>query len=427
MHTRPILHSPPILRFRIGGAFVVAVLALSCTDDSSPNPLAPEMPVLASGAAPPPGLVSVAVGSRSLLLWPYTGMDFSGRPQDPINLVFSGKSDPRAVRAALFALNGDRTAFGMPNVYPFNCTWSDAIGDLQTGYSERGGWAGSAIQLACGAYGPVRFHVRLFEAGSSTVGNAHFEVLIPGTTDHQVLSWEVAEQLVQVDFLRSGLLDATNPVGRTQQINAAPFREIPAQIYNGIPNDLKMLIGGPPGAVSTPVPIGTDGKATMFNLSGQRTPAPGLSEQNLVIEFGQVIPRPFCVAGPPEYLYVEGPVRLRKTVRVSSAGSLTSEFHASGTLRLTPVDPSTGSPIGPTYGAEVEDHQLTRFDNVGGFVKGFQRQVEVPRNVTGRGRKVVRLEVGPRGVARFDQDITCKGRHENGSSQTRQRSYLESQ
>jgi hypothetical protein len=100
--------------------------------------------------------------------------------------------------------------------------------------------------------------------------------------------------------------------------------------------------------VSAPVPIGTDGHATVFNLSGETTLIPGLSEQSFVIEFGQVIPRPFCVTGPPEYLYVEGPVRLRKTVRLTGAGDLASEFRASGTLRLTPVDPSTGSPVGST-------------------------------------------------------------------------------
>ena len=37
-------------------------------------------------------------------------------------------------------------------------------------------------------------------------GAAHFEVLIPGTTDHQVLSWIVARDLVVGDLMRSGLL-----------------------------------------------------------------------------------------------------------------------------------------------------------------------------------------------------------------------------
>ena len=84
--------------------------------------------------------------------------------------------------------------------------------------------------------------------------------------------------------------------------------------------------------------------------------------QNFVITYGQVIPRPFCASGA-EFLYVEGPVSLRKTVQVTRSGDITSEFNASGRLRLTPVNPETGAPIGAAYEAEVKDHQVTRFDD----------------------------------------------------------------
>jgi hypothetical protein len=351
-------------------------------------------------------MVPIDVVGGSLSIWPYTGVDFTGTPQDPINLVFTGRSDPRAIRSALMALDGNRTAFGLPPVYPFNCTWTDAIGDLQTGYNAKAAWVGSAIQLACGTYGPIRFHVRLFEAGATTIGNAHFEVLIPGTADHQVLSWELAEQLVKVDFLRSGLLDAARPLGSTGSINAAPFREIPEQIYNGLPADLKSLIGGPGGNVAAPVPIGTDGHATVFHL-GVRTAGGAVgSEQNFVITYGQVIPRPFCATGA-EFLLVEGPVSLRKTVQVSAAGDVSSVFDAAGHLRLTPVNPETGAPLGPSYEAEVSEHQVARFDQRGGRVDGLQVQTELPRKISGHGQRVIRLKVGSRGSDKYKKDIDC--------------------
>jgi hypothetical protein len=392
---------------RTAGALGVMLLALGCdTDAFAPVP-ADSGPASFAAAAPPPGLlVPIAVLGGSLSIWPYTGVDFTGTPQDPINLVFTGRSDPRSIRSALMSLDGDRTAFGMPAVYPFNCTWSDAIGDLQTGYNATAVWVGSAIQLACGNYGPIRFHVRLFEAGATTLGNAHFEVLIPGTADHQVLSWELAEQLVKVDFLRSGLLDHADPLGSTGPINDVPFREIPEQIYNGIPADLKSLIGGPAGSVSAPVPIGTDGQATVFNLAAGSAGNPVGSEQSFVITYGQVIPRPFCASGA-EFLYVEGPVSLRKTVQVTAAGGLISEFDASGRLRLTPVNPQTGAPIGLTYEAEVSDHQVTSFNDNGGRIDGLQVQTELPRNVSGHGQKVVRLKVGLRGSDKYKKDIDC--------------------
>ena len=377
----------------------------ACGEDDPLTSLAPDAPSTMTTRTPPAALVSIGMGAGSLSLWPYTGADFSGAAQDPVNLVFTGRADPRAVRSALFALSGDRSAAGLPNVAPFNCTWTDAIGDLQTAWNASSGWVGSAVQLACGSFGPIRIHVRLFQAGSATVGNAHFELLIPGTTDHQVLSWELAEQLVTIDIVRSGLLAAAP--GSTGVINAAPgFRQIPVVIYNLLPADLKAVIGGPAGTVGSPVDIASNGAATVFALGGAAPPAGG-TEQRFTVAFDQIIPRPFCASGPGDYLQVRGPVDLRKAVQVNEAGGLHSEFEATGRLQLTPVDPATGAPTGPAYDAEVKDHQVTRFDDRGGQVNGTAMQMELPQDVAGRGRKTVRLMVGPGDVTRFDQDVVC--------------------
>ena len=378
---------------------------VACDGDGPFTTPSPDAPAMMSARVRPADLTTIAAGGGSLSLWPYTGADFSATAQDPINLVFTGRADPRAVRSALFALSGDRSTAGLPDAAPFNCTWSDAIGDLQTAWNAASGWVGSAVQLACGSFGPIRVHVRLFQAGAATVGNAHFEVLIPGTTDHQVLSWELAEQLVTIDMARSGLLAAA-PVS-SGVINGAPdFRQIPAQIYNVLPADLKAVIGGPAGSVSAPVGIASNGAATVFVLSGAAAPAAG-TEQRFTVAFDQVIPRPFCASGPGEYLQVRGPVDLSKVVHVDGAGGLHSEFEASGRLQPTPIDPATGTATRPAYEAEVKDHQVTRFDDRGGQVNGMAMQMELPQNVAGRGRKTVRLTVGPGDVTRFDQDVVC--------------------
>ena len=91
---------------------------------------------------PPSDLVSVPAGPQVVTFWPYTGTDYSASPKDPINLIFVGEADPRLIRQALLALGGDRTPV-FPDVFPFNCTWADAIGSPQTGYSEDVGWQGS--------------------------------------------------------------------------------------------------------------------------------------------------------------------------------------------------------------------------------------------------------------------------------------------
>jgi hypothetical protein len=246
-----------------------ALLLAGCSDGLEPDPtgLEPAAATVAGAPAPPAPLVTIAFAGSSLTFWPFTGANFTNA-SDPINLVFAGAADPRALRAALLRLDGNRTSYGFPAVPPFDCAWTDAVGGIQTAYAVTSGWAGSVIQLQCGEYGPIRFHLRLFGAGTWTLANAHFEVLIPGTADHEVLSWELAEQLVVTDFLRTGLLDAAQPLGATALINPSPsYRAIDPRVYNGLPAALIGAIGGPAQPAVAPVPIATDGRATILNLA----------------------------------------------------------------------------------------------------------------------------------------------------------------
>jgi hypothetical protein len=359
------------------------------------------------GAPAPAPSVTVSAAGSSLTFWPYTGTDFSSDPSDPVNLIFVGEADPRSIRAALFGLNGDRTAFGYPPAFPFDCTWADAIGAEQTAFSEGGGWEGSIIQLECGTYDPVRFHLRLFSAGNWTLANAHVDVLIPGTTDHQVLSWEVAEQLVTVDLVRSGLLAA--PPAPTAPIHQAPFRTIPAIIYNGLPAGLKQLAVDPtgvipaPASVANPVPILTDGRATLLHLGQAAAVTEGVAAQQFVLQFNQVIPKPFCGAAP---VLVQGPVELSQDVRVVPSGNLTRRFRAHGTLSVTPIDPATGQPAGPASIARIQDQTHARLtDHLRSLDFSRVQHLESPNGPPERLQ--VDLKVGPHGLTRFSRNERC--------------------
>jgi len=257
-----------------------ATLLAACHDTPEPTAvLYPAHAVEPTSAPAPSPLVPITAGGTTQQIWPFTGQTLAGAPQDPINLIFAGEADPRSIRAALLSLSGDRTGVGFPATFPFDCTWKDAIGGLQTTYSETDRWEGSVIQLECGEYDPVRFHIRLFRAGPWTLANAHLDVLIPGTADHQVLTWELAEQLVMADFIRSGLLAA--PPAQSGPINPAPFREIPPVIYNGLPPGLRALTGGPQANVTTPVPLQTNGSATILVLGDHVPLTPGTTTQSL--------------------------------------------------------------------------------------------------------------------------------------------------
>ncbi len=322
-------------------------------------------------AEPPSGLVSVGVGSDALSIWPYTGETFETTPSDPVNLIFVGNVTPLAIRDALLGLSGNRPGF--PPAPPFNSPWTDAIGGVQTTYSDEGGWRGSVIQLEAGTYGPLRFHLRLWETAAEFPGggrwvlaNAHVDLLIPGTAEHQVIAWKFARQLVVADFIRSGLLAA--PPAPTDVVNATPsFRTIPAPIFNGIPESLKPPLELPAGPSMTPVPIPNDGRALILNVSGSAAPAGG-DDEALTIQFNQIIPRPFCMQGATDFVRVQGPVELSRVARVVG-GRYEYKSVIDGVLTVTPV------PAGPSFQARISDMQSGWTSGDQSFVRAASQRI----------------------------------------------------
>ena len=384
---------------------ILSSFLLGCGEPTAPRSALSTLALSEASSEPAPaGLVSVAAGGVTRQFWPFTGTSFQGAPQDPINLIFTGESDPRSIRAALLSLNGDRTALGFPNVFPFNCIWSDAIGGVQTAYDAVSGWVGSAIQLQCGDFGPIRFHLRLFGAGDYTLAGVHFELLVPNTTEHQVLSWELAEQLVLADFARSGLLAA--PPSVTAPINPAPWREIPAQIYNGVPVPLRAAIGGPLGNVTAPVPIGSDGRATILQLGRSVDAGALVDRQDFVVNFNQIIPKPFCATGPLDYVLVQGPIDFRQQVVVTPSGNYQSQFHANGRLVLTPINPLTGQ-TGESYEAIVNERHHGMVTDNRTLAAQLQMQTLLPSSAPFGGRLKISLHVGTGGAYFYAAGVDC--------------------
>jgi hypothetical protein len=366
--------------------------------------------------APPAEIATVGLGGESLRLWPYTGNSFAGTPVDPINVIFAGQADPLKIRAALLALDGDRTAFGLPNAYPFNATWTDATGDVQTNYADGEGWTGSVVQLQLGNYEPARAHLRLFRTakpfgggGQWTVGGAHFEILIPGTADHQVLSWELAEQLVTVDMMRTGLLDATVPMMPSGQINAAPsFRDIPDFIYNALPPELIAAIGGPPQPASGSVPIASDGQAMVFNVATAATVTPGPTTQTFTLNYNQVVPRPLCASGPTDWILIQGPLTFHKQTYLDESGKFDFTADFQGNLMATPVDITQSPPV-----PVGEPFPVIANENQNGFLQPASQlgQVHSRRLAPGRGGtefQQMELKVGTNGQNSFRLRTKCQ-------------------
>jgi hypothetical protein len=411
---------------RMTGIIVAAGAALvwlgGCGDDGmvvSPPGAAGEdksLQVVRQLGDTPPGLqASVALDGQNLAFWPYTGRSFDGQPMDPINVIFCGAADPRQIRAALLALDGDRTAFGLPPVAPFDETWHDALGgEVQTAWSEGEGWVGSVVQLTLGEYGPLRVHLRLFRTGAAyedggwTLGGAHFELQIPGTADHQVLSWELAEQIVMIDMLRTGLVDPARPAIPTGVINAAPdFRTIPAMIYNLLPPELVIVIGGPPQPVTEDVPLASDGQGTMFDLVAAAPLVPGSTTRTVTVTYDQLVPRPYCATGPGDWLLVSGPVEFALTAALGNDGRYSCQTSYAGVLLATPMDMSGGQPVpvGPPFKAQVFGNQDGWLDAAGGRILAIDNRIT--REPVGPQILRSRLDVPQLGLKSYNARIRC--------------------
>lgn len=383
----------------------------ACGDPTGPvAPRSGSAALAPAGPPAPPGLVTLSLAGGDRTFWPYTGaaLPAAGEAlpgQDPVDLVLLGDADPRDVRSALLGLDGDRSAFGP--LAAFDCTWSDAFGDVQTAYAEPDGWTAGVVQLQCGEYGPVRFHLRLFRFAGLTLGAAHFEVQIPGTTEHQVLSWELAEGLVVADLSRTGLLGA--PPATTGALNDAPsFRTIPTAVYDGLPPELKAVTGGPAGDAASDVPIPTDGQASVLLLADRAEPAVGARSAEFTVDFDQAIPRPFCSSGPADFVYARGPVHFTQRVSLGPDGVFVVHEEARGRLSLIPIDPATGTPVGPEHEAEVRDTHDGRLTD--GVTEAGARifRAEIPPTGPERGHFESRLHVGPGGSSGYSRTERCE-------------------
>lgn len=390
-------------------AIAVVIPCLSACRDPDPMPLGLENPAFALAPPAPPGLVDVAYMGSHLRIWPFTGLDLAGTASDPVNLLFTGHAGVVSLRAALLSLDGDRSAFGLPAVPPFDCTWSDAYGDIQTAYSDGEGWVGNPVQLQCGKYDPLRIHVRLFPAGDWVAGAAHFELLIPQTTEHEILSWELAEALVTIDFVRSGFLAAPPSAAL---IGPAPaFRETRAAVYNLLPQplvDLLALFNGPqpPRPVAADVPLAADGMATILDVVAAPIEA-ATTTSSFTLPFDQVIPRPFCATGPADLVLLRGTVDFSLQVSVSSAGVLSSHGSVSGQLGVTPIDLFTMTPSGDPFRALVSNRIATGAGPAGSHTEAIIRRLGLPPADEGHGSFMSHLVTSPNGGATFTLRERC--------------------
>jgi hypothetical protein len=323
------------------------------------------------GPEVPAGLKDVVAAGESLTLWPYTTADFDN-PSDPVNLIFPN-ADPRAIRQELMKLDGTRPPFAtLPGG---NCRWTDAMGNEHAAFAEPAGWVGGAVQLACVQPGapfgsPFRLHLRLFRSGAHTLGGAHFEFLIPGTAEHEVLSWDLAREFVTFDMGRTGVLTtAPSAIGL---IPAGAFRAVRRPVFLGLVQAGAGPLLASLGLVAPPagdVPIPTSGQARVLLGAIDFEPCQSKTTTTTRVTYSIVVPKPFCATGPADFLKLEGPLDFSMTVHTNPSGRYDRSYLVGGTLTVTPMtptSPTTFVPVGDPVDALVfEAHRGTLTDRRG--------------------------------------------------------------
>jgi hypothetical protein len=240
------------------------------------------------------------------------------------------------------------------------------------------------------------------------VGGTHFDLLIPNSAEHQVISWELAQQMVVIDMMRTGRLHPTMPMQPTGMITPVPsFRTIPAILYNALPASLRSLIGGPPVPVNADVPIPNDGVATILNVASRAPVLAGSFEEAFTLPFDIVIPRPFCAKGPLDIVYLKGAVRITNQTLVTPGGVYRSNGSAYGELQVTPIDAMTGLPSGPPFTALVENIHITGIGDRGPFVNAIVKRIALPPATEENGSLITHLVVGPSEGAHFTLRERC--------------------
>jgi len=100
---------------------------------------------------------------------------------------------------------------------------------------------------------------------------------------------------------------------------------------------------------------------------------------------------------------VQGPVHLTETIQ-TTASNYSTQFHATGKLTVTPVDPTTGLPTGAPFSATVQQEQASAFSDTGASASEKLIQTLVPTSgSTSQLRTVIDVATGGKASATSSQ------------------------
>ena len=170
---------------------------------------------------------------------------------------------------------------------------------------------------------------------------------------------------------------------------------------------LRAAIGGPTANVAAPVGIVTNGSATVLTLTGDVEPVANEDVDDLIITYGQFVPKPFCASGPSDMIRIDGPVSLQQRAQLTGDGTYTVNFVATGGVTIIPIDGSTGLPSGAPYRARIVERHAGHLTDLMQSAFSLREQHELPPSGPSRGTLHEQLRSGNVGKDHYVLDITC--------------------
>ena len=131
-----------------------------------------------------------------------------------------------------------------------------------------------------------------------------------------------------------------------------------------------------------------------------------LDAEDIVITYGQVVPKPFC-ASTPSLIRIDGPVTLTQRAQTTGGGDYTVTFLAEGKVTVTPIDGATGLPSGPSYFANIVERHAGHLTALTQSASNHREQHELPPAGSERGSLHELLRVGTTGNDHYELEISC--------------------
>jgi hypothetical protein len=155
------------------------------------------------------------------------------------------------------------------------------------------------------------------------------------------------------------------------------------------------------------VGIATNGSATVLTVTGNVQPVANVDVEDLVVAYGQTVPKPFCASGPSSLVRIEGPISLKQRAQLTPGGEYTVNFTATGGVTVTPIDGTTGLPSGAPYRARIVERHAGHLNDVLQSAFSLRQQNELPPTGADRGSLHELLQVGTQGNDHYALDISC--------------------